>query len=106
MTNFEIITSAAIAEGIYTKEQIEKMLSTIGEVPLHTFAEWKRMGFSVKKGEHAKLTCNIWRWNSKKGVVPMEDGNDVEVDESHFYKTKAFFFTGDQVERIARTVTT
>lgn len=104
MTNFQIIAESAIAAGIYTKEQIEEMLSTVGSIPLHTFAEWKRLGYSVKKGEHAKLTCFIWRWNSKKGKMPMEDGNDVEVDDSHFYKTKAFFFTDDQVERIPEAV--
>ena len=101
MTNFEIIASNAIGAGLYTEEQIAQLIETTGELPLHTFAEWKRKGFSVKKGEHATLTCFIWRWNNKTGTVPMKDGDDVEVDESHFYKAKAFFFTREQVEAIA-----
>lgn len=101
MTNFKIITDAAIENGLYTEEEAVQIIEARGALPLHTFAEWKRLGFSVKKGARAKLTCFIWRFNNKKGTLPMEDGNDIEVDESHFYKTKAFFFTADQVERMA-----
>lgn len=99
MTNFELITGAAIAEGIFTEKEIVDTIKQTGDLPLHTFTEWKRLGYSVKKGEHAKLTCFIWRHKEKKGTLPMKDGDDVEVDESHFYKTKAHFFTADQVER-------
>ena len=101
MTNFEIITNEAIANGLYTEEEAIQIIEERGALPLHTFAEWKKHGYNVRKGEHAKLTCYIWRMNVKKGVLPMKDGDDVEIDESHFYKTKAFFFTADQVERIA-----
>ncbi|MFR5780456.1 MAG: hypothetical protein ACLUEK_00700 [Oscillospiraceae bacterium] len=30
----------------------------------HTFAEWKRMGYSVKKGQHAALTCQLWKYTT------------------------------------------
>ena len=33
----------------------------------HTFAEWKRMGYSVKKGQHAALVCNLWKYTDKPG---------------------------------------
>ena len=33
----------------------------------HTFAEWKRMGYSVKKGQHAALTCQLWKYTDKPG---------------------------------------
>lgn len=100
MSNFEIITTEAMAAGIYTKEQIEEMVKATGTIPLHTFAEWKRLGYKVKKGEHAKLACRIWKWNEKTETLPMTDGEDQEVDASHYYLAKAFFFTDEQVERI------
>lgn len=31
----------------------------------HTFAEWKRMGYSVKKGQHAALVCNLWKYTDQ-----------------------------------------
>ena len=99
MTNFELITGAAIAEGIYTEQEIVELIKQTGDLPLHTFAEWKRMGYRVKKGEHAKMTCFIWKWSDKQKAVEQEDGNEVEIDASHFYKTKAFFFTKEQVEK-------
>jgi hypothetical protein len=85
MTNFQIIVENAIAQELYTEEQVKQIIEQAGELPLHTFNEWKLRGYSVKKGEHAKLTCDIWRMKNKKETIPMKDGNDVEVDASHFY---------------------
>lgn len=99
MTNFDIITNAAIEAGIYTEEQIKEMISKGGDVPLHTFKEWQRIGYQVRKGEHAKLTCYIWRMNNKTSTMTI-NGIEQENDESHYYKTKAFFFTAEQVDKI------
>ena len=101
MTNFQIITNEAIANGLYTEDEAIAIIEKCGALPLHTFAEWKRHGMSVKKGEHAKLTCYIWKMKKEKAVIPMKDEDDIEVDERNFYKVKAFFFTADQVEKIA-----
>ena len=38
----------------------------------HTFAEWKRMGYSVKKGQHAALVCNLWKYTDKPGKAARE----------------------------------
>ena len=38
----------------------------------HTFAEWKRMGYSVKKGQHAALTCQLWKYTDKPGKAARE----------------------------------
>ena len=103
MTNFKIITDSAIAAGLFTEAEATAIIESGASLPVHTFAEWKRRGYNVKKGEHAKLTCFIWRMNNKKGTLPMKDGDDVEIDESHFYKTKAYFFTREQVEAIKAT---
>lgn len=99
MTNFQIITDSAIATGLYTEERAIEIIQTEGELPLHTFAEWKRLGYSIRKGEHAKLVCFIWRHKSKTKEVQQDD-KTVEINESSFYKTKAHFFDNTQVEKI------
>lgn len=100
MTNFQIITNEAINAGLYTAEQAQEIFESGRSLPLHTFKEWQRMGYRIRKGEHAKLTCFIWRFKNKTGMFPQGE-NDVEIDESHFYKTKAHFFDDTQVERKA-----
>lgn len=50
MTNLTIITSAAIQAGIFTEAEADAIIKSGHELPLHTFAEWKRLGYSVKKG--------------------------------------------------------
>jgi hypothetical protein len=101
MTNFDIIASGAIAAGLYTEDQIQQIINTTGDLPLHTFAEWKRLGYAVKKGAKAILSCDIWRWNAKTETIPMKDGEDRECDASHYYKKRAYFFGQDQVEKIS-----
>lgn len=103
MTNMQIIVDSAIAEGIYTEEEVEAIFAAGNMLPLHTFAEWRRLGYQVRKGEHAALSCDIWRHNDKKGEMTMQDGSTREIDESHFYKKRAHFFLPDQVEKIAPT---
>ena len=98
MTNFQIIANSAVETGIYTKEQVETIISQGFNLPLHTFAEWKRLGYSVKKGEKAKMTCRIWKYSNKE----VEQTEEIEEQaNSHYYLTKAFFFTSEQVEKIA-----
>ena len=102
MTNFEIIANAAIENGIYTEEQVKSIIESGHSLPLHTFSEWKRIGFIVKKGAKAAMTCFIWRYKeNKKGneEQPEEQKDGIEVCKD-YYKTKAYFFTDKQVERI------
>lgn len=100
MTNIQIVANAAIAENIFTMEQIENIFSSGHTLPLFTYKEWQRRGFQVKKGEKASLTCYIWR---KKKDAP----KDAEITENEeetareFYKQKAFFFLPKQVEQKA-----
>lgn len=100
MTNLQIIASAAIEAGIYTVEQVEACFAAGHLLPLHTFAEWKRLGFSVKKGEKARLKVDIWKKSNKKITAENENGDEVEADTGRFYKKLSHFFTLDQVERI------
>lgn len=65
--------------------------------PIHTFAHWKELGFSVKKGQHAITKIVIWKYKvpnqDEDGVLPIDNsGGDM------FMKT-AHFFSLSQVER-------
>ena len=102
MTNMQIITEAAILNGLYTEDEALALLTENGELPLHTFAEWKRMGYTVRKGEKARMSCSIWRYNKKSETVQQKDGEEKEVDKSHFYKQLAHFFTAEQVEKLEK----
>ena len=48
--------SADTAEDIFT--------AMLAADQFHTFAEWKRMGYSVKKGAKSAITCRISTWQS------------------------------------------
>lgn len=85
MTNMEIIEKSKIAHGIPV------------DTLLLTFNEWKRNGFMVKKGEHARLTVSIWK--PRKYKAETKDGEEIEqTDSSSFYLAKAFLFDRSQVE--------
>lgn len=100
MTNMQIITNAAIEAGIFTAEQVEAIYSTGRRLPLHTFAEWKKLGYIVKKGEKARLAVDIWMKSNKKQTAETADSNEIEIDTSRFYKKLSHFFTFDQVQKL------
>lgn len=72
----------------------------------HTFAEWKRMGYSVKKGQHAALVCNLWKYTDKPGKAAKEAaaaaGQDAPETDPHFYMAKSHLFNALQVEKSKR----
>ena len=100
MTNLQIITESALAVGLYTEEQVKAFFENGSSLPLHTFKEWQHMGYQVRKGEKAALTCYIWRFKKKSSDTQPQDGDEQEITEGNFYKTKAFFFTAEQVDAI------
>lgn len=100
MTNLQIIANEAIANNLYTEEQVEELFATNGCLPLFTFAEWKKAGYFVRKGEKAKLTCYIWK--KKKGAKVEEENATDEQKEREFFMCKAFFFTPEQVEKAVK----
>lgn len=73
---------------------------------IHTFAIWKKLGRQVKKGEKAKAQIVIWKYSPKteEMEVTYENGTKgiEEVDASKMFMKKAFFFTIDQTESIAK----
>lgn len=72
----------------------------------HTFAEWKRMGYSVKKGAKSAITCQLWKYTDKPGKAVREaaaaEGKDAPESDPHFYRAKAYLFSALQVQRSKR----
>lgn len=87
MTNFEIIENAKIELGLDE------------DLTLKTYQDWKRLGYQVKKGEKSVMACMIWF--PKKSKVKAGADSEEEVNEGSFFKSKAFFFSQKQVEKIA-----
>lgn len=103
MNNMQIVCNAALAEGIYTEEQIGEFMSRFGRLPLFTFSVWKASGWIVKKGEHAKLVVRLWQKKTRKKVAEpiMEDAIDGENDHSgEYYLKTCYLFSPEQVEKI------
>lgn len=73
-SNLQIIYTAKVLNGI--KEEI------------HTFQEWKRLGYKVNKGEKCKIRIGIWK-----------EYKDDE-DESRFFIKNSAFFGETQVSKI------
>ena len=69
---------------------------------IRTFDDWKRMGYIVKKGQHAVAKFQIWM--PKKGKAKKQEQEQEQEQEEEkmkgFYKKVAFFFTAEQVEPI------
>ena len=69
--------------------------------PIHTFAVWKSIGFSVKKGEKAVAQFPIWNYSNRKKSA---DGEQEPREKGGYcYMKKASFFSLSQVDRIAVT---
>lgn len=102
MTNLQIIANDAIENNLYTEAEVVALFEKMGCLPLFTFAEWKKKGYFVRKGEKAKMTSFLWKMKKEKAQGNDKDGNNVEVDENNFYKVKAFLFDITQVEKIEK----
>ncbi len=109
MTNIEIIYQAAIAAGIYTKNQADAILKETGTLPIHTYQGWKKRGYQVRRGEKAALVESLWRWKDDTATVNVTNAatgqqEEHEINGGHHYTAKAYLFTADQVEKAAPVV--
>lgn len=85
MTNTEIVALAwgqLVGSGVISESE-----------EIHTFAKWKSLGYSVKRGEKAITKLSIWKHTVKT------DKESGEESAAMFMKTAAFFSTS-QVEKI------
>ena len=87
MTNYQIVENAKIEFGLDE------------DLILKTYQDWKRLGYQVKKGEKSVMACMIWF--PKKSKVKVDADSEEEVNDGSFFKSKAFFFSQKQVEKIA-----
>ena len=64
------------------------------DVELYTFAAWKRLGFSVKKGEKSTHVVALWKYTEKK-----KDEDEEEKQIGGYCVTRNMhLFTREQVE--------
>lgn len=74
---------------------------------IHTFQGWKKLGFSVKKGEHSIARFPIWQKAGKrKQENDEQDDGSTEPNKNdknfngRYYQKMSFFFVKGQVEPI------
>jgi hypothetical protein len=58
---------------------------------IHTFMEWKRLGYKVKKGSKAITKLQIW--------VPTVKENEDGIKTTKFWLKNSAFFSESQVEK-------
>lgn len=114
MTNAEIIfgnrvflMEQGVLKGVpntsllWKDEQGERQIEMPEEI--HTFDGWKKLGFVVRKGEHATAKFPIWMPSKgKRKQKPQDDDGEQEqkMAARGFYMKMAFFFTADQVQPV------
>ena len=98
MTNLEIITEYIEQNGIDFDYDGNNLL---------TFAQWKKLGMSVKKGEKAFIKVDLW---TMKMVEEKDENDKVIIDEKtgkpkmkkKFFLKSAALFTAAQVEKMKK----
>ena len=97
MTNIQIIAMNKI-------ELVENGVLADFDIDIHTFNGWKKLGYTVKKGEKSFIKFPIWKYvNSKKKTQqeePEEDITQQETEHSKMIMKTASWFTEDQVQKI------
>ena len=93
MTNLEIIANEVVNLGLASVETVEKTLSQGKALPFMTYQEWRKHGYSVKKGEKALFRVRLW----KKTDVKNDKGEKVG---DKFVSPYCYIFGGNQVEKI------
>ena len=81
--------------------QVERPDGTVSELPepetIHTFACWKSLGYSVRKGEKAVARFPIWKGSEK--ALTDENGNETGETDLRMFLKDSCFFAASQVER-------
>lgn len=97
----EVIKGMPGTSLLWKDEQGERQIQMPEEI--RTFDDWKRLGFMVRKGEHAVARFQIWMPRKGKAKAVAEDEEQKEEGAPKgFYKKMAFFFTADQVKELGK----
>ena len=62
---------------------------------IHTFMDWKKAGYMVKKGSKAVAKFTIWNFTDKANKADRE-----AAANPHYYMKEAAFFAASQVQPI------
>lgn len=119
MSNVEIIIGEGIQTGLYTQAEMEAFAEQNGYLQINTFQGWKKLGYTVKKGEKAIIKTRLWRMTKYKNIAENQmDGTETVIDltkpgaheqeqkkneqkVNHYYLTEAALFDISQVEKVA-----
>lgn len=70
---------------------------------IHTFMDWKKAGYMVKKGSKAVAKFTIWNFTDKANKADREaaekEGKEAAANP-HYYMKEAAFFAASQVQPI------
>lgn len=94
MTNLQIIANEVVTNNLLTEAQVEEMIMKYGQLPYKTFAEWKYLGYKIKKGSKAVIKTKLWK------KVKEKKAKEDEEDTTKFILVNASLFSADQVEKI------
>lgn len=99
MTNQEILQQEILINKLMTIKELETYIEEHLSLPLYlTFAEWKKRGFIVKKGQKAVIKTKLWM-KTKKKIDKEKELNEDNIEE-YFVLVNACLFGENQVERI------
>ena len=94
MTNNTIIALAVLENRLMTKNQLVDVINKTGDVPFHSFNEWKARGFKVKKGEHGVFKTKLWM----KTNYSEDELKKMKKESNWFYLQLTSLFSREQVE--------
>ena len=66
---------------------------------IHTYQEWKELGYQVRKGEHAVAKFAVWKPTKQKKAKDEDDEKKIQA-KPRFFMTNASWFTMAQVDKI------
>lgn len=94
MTNNTIIALAVLENKLMSKTELVNVINETGDLPFHSFNEWKARGYRVKKGEHGVFKAALWQ----KTNYSEEQLKEKNKDSNWFYLVSTSLFSREQVE--------
>lgn len=96
----KIASVAAAIDGKEGADAIDAAEIILAAAQVHTFQEWKRRGYSVKKGEKTLIGCFLWNFTERPNKAQRAALSAEELEEQpdpHYYKKFSHLFSCLQV---------